>query len=66
MLESPRKRHPPEGEGGQPLAPPASTALESGVRCNYQEGGMPASAPLAKRTLEQETDTTDAPVEQGE
>ena len=66
VVESPRKRHHPEGEGGQHLAPPASPALELGVRSNYQEGGMPASAPLAKRTLEQETDMTDAPDELGE
>ena len=70
MMKSPRKRHRPEGEGRQPLAPSASTALESGV---YQEGGgigsgspLPANVPLAKRSLEQETDVTDASVEQGE
>ena len=70
VLESPRKRHRPEGEGGQPLAPPASTALESGVRSNYQEGGstcsgsaLPANAPLTQRSLEQETDMTDASLE---
>ena len=70
VTESSRKRHRPEGEGQQPLAPPASIALESGV---HQEGvktssGSPllASVPLAKRSLEQETDMTDAPVEQGE
>ena len=73
VLESPRKRHRPEGEGEQPLAPPASTAVESGVRSNHQEGGctssgspLLASVPLAKRSLEQETDMTHASVEQGE
>ena len=69
-----RKRHRPEGEGGQPLAPPAS-----GVRSNCQEGSSscsgsalpppPAPAPLeppplAKRSLEQETEMTDETVEQ--
>ena len=72
--EPQRKRHRPEGEGGQPFAPSAS-----GVRSNYQEGGSsrsgsalpppPASPPLAppplaKRRLEQETEMTDATVEQ--
>ena len=32
-----RKRHRPEGEGKQPLAPHASTVLESGVRSNYRK-----------------------------
>ena len=71
MGESERKRHPPEGEGMQPLAPPASTV--SGVRSNHQEGGsgssssaLSASAPLEKHGFEQETEMTDTPVEQGE
>ena len=66
VMESPRKRHRPEGERVQPLSPPTSTALESGV---YQECGgtgsgsvLLASVPLAKRCLEQEADMTDAPV----
>ena len=72
--EDQRKRHHPEGEGEQPLAPSAS-----GVRSNYQEGGSSGSGsalppppapppleplPLAKRSLEQETEMTDATVEQ--
>ena len=72
--ESQPKRHRPEGERGQPLAPSAS-----GVQSNYQEGGSSCSGsalprppapppleppPLAKRSLEQETDMTDATVEQ--
>ena len=72
VMESPRKRHRPGGERWQPLAPPASP-LESGVRSTYQERGsissgsaLPASVPLAKRCLEQETDMTGASVEQGE
>ena len=46
VMESHRKRHRPEGEGRQPLAPPAPTALESGV---YQEGGGTGSGlPLSR------------------
>ena len=72
VMESSRKRHRPEGEGRQPLAPSTS-----GVRSNYQEGGSSSSGsalpppppsleppPLAKRSLEQETEVTDATVEQ--
>ena len=62
----PRKRHRPEGEGRQPLAPPGSTALESGVRGKYQEGrstssgsALLAGVALAQRSLEQEIDMTD-------
>ena len=76
--EPQRKRHRPEGEMGQPLAPPTSTVAESGVRSNHQEGGSsssgsalppPAPPPLeppprAKRSCEQETEMTDATVEQ--
>ena len=54
----------------QPLAPPASTVLESDARNTYQDGGsscsaMPASdSPLIdKRGLEDETEITDVPVE---
>ena len=71
-----RKRHRPEGEGVQPLAPSAS-----GVRSAYQEGRSSSSGsvlppppaparppleppPLAKWSLEQETEITDATVEQ--
>ena len=69
--EPQRKRHRPEGEGGQSLAPPAS--------CNYQEGGSSSSGstlppppapppfeppPHEKRGLDQETEMTDATVEQ--
>ena len=57
VMESPRKRHRSEGEGRRPLAPPGST--ESGVRSNYQEcvnarsgSALPASVPLAQRSLE--------------
>ena len=75
VVESQRKRHRPEGEGRQPPAPPASTAVEPGVRSNYQEGGrsssgsaLPASdspqpPQLEKPGLEQETEMTDAPPE---
>ena len=76
VMESSRKRHRPEGDGGQPLAPSAS-----GVRSNYQEGSSSSSGPvlppapppappplepppLAKRSLEQETEMTDETVEQ--
>ena len=69
VMESSRKRHRPEGEGRQPLAPSAS-----GVRSNYKEGSRsssgsalpppPAPPPLAKRILEQETDMTDETFEQ--
>ena len=69
MRSPQRKRHRPEGERRQPLAPSAS-----GVRSNYQEGGTsssgsallppPAPPPLAKRSSEQETEMTDATVEQ--
>ena len=69
--EPQRKRHRPEGEGGQPPAPSASS--------NYQEGGSSSSGstlpplpapppleppPLEKRGLDQETEMTDATVEQ--
>ena len=72
--EPQRKRLRPEGEGEQSLAPSAS-----GVRSNHQEGGSSSSGPalplppappplvpppLAKRSLEQETEMTDAAVEQ--
>ena len=73
VMESPRKRHRHEYEEGQLLAPPASTALESGVFGIYLEGGstssgspLPANVSLVKRSLEQETSKTDASVEQGE
>ena len=76
VMESSRKRHHSDGEGGQTLAPPAS-----GVRSNYQDGSSSTSGsalppapppapppiehpPLAKRSLEQETEMTDATVEQ--
>ena len=78
VMEFSRKRHRPEGEGAQPLAPSAS-----GVRSNYQDGSSSSSGsalpiapppapppleppPLAKRSLEQETEMTDATVEQQE
>ena len=72
--EPQRKRRRPKGEGRQPLAPSAS-----GVRSNYQEGSSSSSGsalppppapppleppPLAQRSLEQETEMTDATVEQ--
>ena len=66
MMDPPRKRRRFEGDGEQPLAPPASTALESGARSDYQEGGsssLLANVPLGKRILEQETNMTDASVE---
>ena len=68
------RAHRPEGEGEQSLAPSAS-----GVRSNYQDGSSSSSCPalppppaptpleplpLAKRSLEQETEMTDATVEQ--
>ena len=71
MEEPQLKRHRPEGEGGQPLAPPASS--------NYRDGGSSSSSsalppppapppleppPLEKRGLDQETEMTDAIVEQ--
>ena len=74
-----RKRHRSEGEGRQPPAPPASTVVQSGLRSNHLEGGSSSSGlsmlpppapppleppPLAKRSLEQETEMTDATVEQ--
>ena len=72
VVEAPRKSHRLEGE--QPLAPSASTVL---VRRNYQEGSssnggsaLPLAPPplepppLGKRSLEQETEMTDATVEQ--
>ena len=70
-MESLRKRHRLEGEGEQPVAPPAL-----GVRSNNQEGSSrssgpvlphappPAPPPLAQRSLEHETEMTDATVEQ--
>ena len=76
--EPQRQRHRPQGEGEQPLAPPASTVVESGVRSNNQEGGSSGSGsalapppaptpleqpPLGKRGLDQETEMTDATVE---
>ena len=69
--EPQRKRHRLEGEEGQSLAPPVSS--------NYQEGGCSSSGsalppppapppleppPLEKRGLDQETEMTDATVEQ--
>ena len=70
VMESPRKRHRPEGEGSSLLRHQHSEALISGV--HKESGGtsccstLPASVPLAKRSWEQETDMTDASVEQGE
>ena len=66
-------------KGEQPLAPPASTVVQSGLRSNHLEGGSSSSGlsmlpppapppleppPLAKRSLEQGTEMTDATVEQ--
>ena len=70
-VKSQRKRHRPEGEEEQLLAPPASS--------NYREGGGSCSGsalppppapppleppPIEKRGLDQETEMTDATVEQ--
>ena len=64
--EPQRKRHRPEGEGEQPLAPP-------GEGCSTGSGSaLPPSPapppleppPLAKRSLGKETEITDATVEQ--
>ena len=63
-----RKRHRPEGEGGQPLAPPG----EGGSSSSCSGSALPPPPapppleppPLAERSLEQETEMTDATVEQ--
>ena len=67
--EPQRTRHCPEGEGEQPLAPSASGVLSNVLRryrlCQHHR--HLEAPPLAKRSLEQETEMTDATVEkQGE
>ena len=62
-----RKRHRPEGEGRQPLAPPGESSSSS---CSGSALPPPPAPPplepppLAKRSLEHETEMTDATVEQ--
>ena len=66
--EPQRKRHRPEGEGVQPLAPPregGSSSSSSGSALPPSPAPPPLEPPpLAKRSLEQETEMTDATVEQ--
>ena len=59
VTESSRKRHRREGEGEQPLAPP-----REGGSSSSSTGPPLQPPPLAKRSLEQETEMTDATVEQ--
>ena len=54
-----RKRHHPEGEGKQPLAPPGE-----GSSSDRSSGSALPPAPLAQRSLDQETEMTDATLEQ--
>ena len=67
-----RKRHRPEGEGEQPFAPPGEGS--SSGSCSSSGSALPSAPPrvppplepppLAKHGLEQETEMTDATVEQ--
>ena len=67
VMESPRKRHPPEG------SPLRHQHEQRWSRVSTREGGstgngspLLANVPLAKRSLEQETHMADASVQQGE
>ena len=61
--EPQRKRHRPEGEGGQPLAP--TTRKVAAVAGSALPPPPPLEPPLfAQRSLEQETEMTDETVEQ--
>ena len=65
-----RKRHRPEGERGQPLAPPAEGGSSSSSSGSALPPAPPPALPpleppsLAKRSLEQATEMPDATVEQ--
>ena len=74
-VEEPQpKRHRPEGEGGQPLAPPASSNNREGGGSSSGSALPPPPSPpplepplLEKRGLEHDTEVTDATFErQGE
>ena len=70
--EPQRKRHRPEGEGRQPLAPPGEGGSSGSSSCSgsaLPPATPPAPPPLeppplARRSLEQGTEMTDATVEQ--
>ena len=63
--EPQRKRHRPEGEGWQPLAPPGEGGSSSSGSALPLAPPPPLEPPpFAKRSLEQETQMTDATVEQ--
>ena len=63
VMESLRKRHRSEGEGVSSLR---HHHQQRWSRCVHQEVAVPAAVSFATRSLEQDTDMTNASVERGE